>query len=265
MNPSVNRFSESPRASFSKQPKSTTNLSTNPDRPQASNSETSAVRQQPIPPPNHPKQYRAIGLIQGKYQISADKLHQGLLLTEDGREISAVLLGRSIAVVKKHLDLDKNHLWVVYPRIREENDNLQVQIVGVWQGSTPSQTQPPSAEGWSTIKDGYFSIRGEVVYYRQETETVIIKIKQFPKKESEKIKLFKLKLKGTLPGKPVHHFWDLQVNLQGETLVIQDGTDMGRVFVNRKPRFNKGKKNYPCKRPVRKVSSGSRPKLKKKH
>ncbi|NJL53120.1 MAG: hypothetical protein HC930_14695, partial [Hydrococcus sp. SU_1_0] len=34
-------------------------------------------RKQPIPPPSHPRQYRAIGLIQAKYQQSADQMTQG--------------------------------------------------------------------------------------------------------------------------------------------------------------------------------------------
>ncbi|MEL6930227.1 MAG: hypothetical protein AAFO95_16550, partial [Cyanobacteria bacterium J06600_6] len=67
-------------------------------------------RKQPIPPPSHPRQYRAIGLIQAKYQQSAEQMTQGTLITTDGAEIEAVLLGRIISLIKNHLDLAQEHL-----------------------------------------------------------------------------------------------------------------------------------------------------------
>ncbi len=90
-------------------------------------------RQQPIPPPSEPMQYRAIGLVRGRYLASSEQFTQGTLLTTDGVELNAVLLGRIMSLVKNHLDLDKEHLWVVYPRTRQENDTLHIQIVGVWE------------------------------------------------------------------------------------------------------------------------------------
>jgi hypothetical protein len=94
----------------------------------------SALRQQPIPPASEPMQYRAIGLIRGKYVASEQQFTRGDIVTDDGVEIGAVLLGRVMSLVKKHLDLEQSHLWVVYPRTREKGDgNLHVQIVGVWE------------------------------------------------------------------------------------------------------------------------------------
>jgi hypothetical protein len=198
-------------------------------------------RTQPIPPPSHPRQYRAIGLIRGKYQITEEQITQGTLITSDGTEIEAVLLGRVISLVKKHLDLDKEHLWVVYPRTKIQDDRLHVQIVGVWEPETLSQDDQEDSDLISSeeIKDNYFSIRGEVVFFEREKEVVVIKIKQFPRKEGDKPKSFKLKLKGVLEGKPLRRFWDLNVNLEEETLVIseEDATDLG--FAQKKPRFQK--------------------------
>ena len=70
-------------------------------------------------------------------------------------------------------------------------------------------------------------------------EIVVVKIKQFPRKEGDKPKSFKLKLKGVLEGKPLRHFWDLNINLEGESLVIPEGegTDLG--IAQKKPRFKK--------------------------
>lgn len=261
MNTPVNRSSESPLPSDKKQPKFIkptikSEIKTN------DNPETVDLRKQPIPPPSNPKQYRAIGLIQGKYQASEDQLTRGSLLTSDGTAIDAVLLGRVLSLVKNHLDLDREHLWVVYPRTRQENDLLHVQIVGVWEPETLSQSDSTSLPELDTsIDSGYFSIRGEVIYFSVEDEMVIVKIKQAPKKESDKMKFFKLKLKGILSEKPLRHFWDLRAQLEGETLVIQEANDLGFATVRKKPFPNKGGQRYPSKPIGRRPPSDSRPSL----
>ncbi len=155
-------------------------------------------RKQPIPPPSHPRQYRAIGLIQAKYQQSAEQMTQGTLLTTDGAEIEAVLLGRIISLIKNHLDLEQEHLWVVYPRTKMQEDRLHAQIVGVWEPETLSQDSDAEEIVGEKTDHGYFSIRGEVIFYSTEEKIIIVKIKQFPRKEGEKPKFFKLKLQGVL-------------------------------------------------------------------
>lgn len=253
----------------------------------ADSTETEVVppeqRQQPIPPPSEPMQYRAIGLVKGKYMPSAEQLTRGTLLATDGTLIDAVLLGRVMSLVKNHLNLDQAHLWVVYPRSRQEDGNLHVQIVGVWEpeklnqatsteipaieaSQTEVDTPDVPADGLPVLKNGYFSIRGEVIYQSREEEQVIVKIRQSPRKETEKIKFFKLKLKGFLGERVIGHFWDLQIDLQASALVIQEANDIGllpvkkRVGGGRKP-FNKGRrpdfrKSTNSQRPVRK---GERP------
>lgn len=106
----------------------------------------SVLRQQPIPPASEPMQYRAIGLIRGKYVPSGEQFTRGEIITDDGVEIGAVLLGRVMSLVKKHLDLEQSHLWVVYPRTREKGDgNLHVQIVGVWEPENLNREMADSA------------------------------------------------------------------------------------------------------------------------
>ncbi len=212
-------------------------------------------RKLPIPPPSHPRQYRAIGLIQGKYSYTTDRLTQGELTTTEGTKIEAVLLGRIISLVKNHLDLDKDHLWVVYPRTNVKTNHLHVQIVGVWEPETLSQAENVAEPSTQEVESGYFSIRGEVVYYSEEKQVVVVKIKQFPKKEGEKPKFFKIELKGILPGKPLHHFWDLKVRLVEETLTVEEGTDLGALPVKKKIGFKRGKgkpgnkKSYKSSKP----------------
>lgn len=214
-------------------------------------------RKLPIPAPSHPRQYRAIGLIKGQYQLSADQLTQGSLTTTEGTQIEAVLLGRIISLVKNHLDLNQDHLWVVYPRTNSKTNHLHVQIVGVWEPETLSKSENSEEQSTEDVENGYFSIRGEVVYYSEEKKVIVVKIKQFPKKEGERPKFFKIELKGVLPGKPLHHFWDLNVRLVGETLTVEEGTDLGALPVKKKPGFKKGggrrkpgdKKVYKSRKP----------------
>lgn len=261
MNPSMNRPSKLPT-------KSSERLSGHPEPPEQatsqnleSASEVSAtvepestaiavdyIRQQPIPPPSEPRQYRAIGLVRGQYMPSADQFTRGTLLAADETLIDAVLLGRVMSLVKNHLDLSQPHLWVVYPRTRQENGNLHVQIVGVWEPEQLSKAESSDLEASTetigadtsapVFEDGYFSIRGEVIYQsREQEEGVIVKIKQAPRKDADKPKFFKLKLLGKIAEKAVGHFWDLQVQRDGNSLIVQEATDIGVMPVTKKSKF----------------------------
>jgi hypothetical protein len=266
VNRSSNRSSEFP-STPDRQPSGADQMSSKPKPIKINNSETpnqsSSVdltkeREHPIPPPSHPRQYRAIGLIRGKYQLSGEQLTQGTLTLDDGTTIEAVLLGRVISLVKNHLDLEQNHLWVVYPRTKQNEERLHVQIVGVWEPETLRKEETSSAETKDEPEDGYFSIRGEVIYSDREQETAIVKIKQFPKKESERVKFFKLQLKGTFSEKPIRHFWDFKVELDGQTLKIVEATNLGMIPVKKRPDFRRGgegRKPYPPgKRPYSRPS-----------
>jgi hypothetical protein len=195
-----------------------------------------ALRQQPIPPPSEPKQYRAIGLVRGRYTPSEEEFTCGTVVTADNTELKAVLLGRVMSLVRNHLDLTQEHLWVVYPRTREASQELHVQIMGVWEPETLKKEESeeegaekapaPSAE--PLLEDGFFSIRGEVVFLSPEESHVVVKIQQAPRKSSQKAKAFKLNLQGNLPGaRTVGYFWDLQVKRQDNALLIADGTCIG--------------------------------------
>lgn len=226
-------------------------------------------------------QYRAIGLLRGRYQQSSEQLTQGTLIISDGQKINAVLLGRVISVVKNHLDLEQPHLWVVYPRTRQQEGDLHVQVAGVWEPETLKPNQPVSDEQLTTASTqavasgspesstseeveisspqvgGDFSVRGEVIYYSAEEQKVIVKIRQSPRQKSESPKFFKLQLQGTLPShRALGRFWDLQIQLQGQALVIQNAKCIGPL-PNKKPKQKKNKRGKPPKR--RKSAESSRP------
>ena len=199
----------------------------------AENNSTQETRDrltQPIPRPSHPKQYRAIGLICGKYQQhTEEELTRGSLVLEEDRLIDAVLLGRIISLVKNHVDLEREHLWVVYPRTKQDTDDFHAQILGLWEPETLKGTlvSDSSSRQELRLENGYFSIRGEVIFYSQEEGKVIVKIMQAPRKKSETTKFFKLKLKGKIPAQPIGHFFNFDVALENNTLVIKQANDLG--------------------------------------
>lgn len=208
----------------------------------------------PIPPASEPLQYRAIGLILGKYLPSAEEFNQGTLLADDGTVIDAVILGRILSLIKNHLDLEKSHLWVVYPRIRKEDNKLHAQIMGIWDphlvikplnaesivkepmpqsGDYANEPNPdvatiPSLET-IMIPDNYFSIRGEVIYQSRETREIFVKIRQAPKKKDEEERYFKIRLVGDLPLKMVGNFWDFDVLREADDLTIRSGQSVASL------------------------------------
>jgi hypothetical protein len=207
-------------------------------------------RQQPISPPSEPMQFRAIGLVQGIYHPSEDRFNRGVLEVDGGLELDAVLLGQVMSLVKKYIDLERPYFWVVYPRTREKEQTLHLQIVGVWSadGFSPiteeQQALPPSAdtELAQPIEDGYFSVRGQIVYQANDKELLFVKIQQTPRKTKERDergKAFKLRIIGTLPQKAVGYFWDLNVKRQGNELVLQDGTSIALMPVQKNQRPQK--------------------------
>lgn len=116
-----------------------------PKESESSQSASSGSTYHPIAPPSEPMQYRAIGLVKGVYRPSDEQLNRGDIIADDNTEINAVLLGRVTSLVKKHIDLEQSHLWVVYPRTRllqedapveEESHPLHLQIVGIWEPDT---------------------------------------------------------------------------------------------------------------------------------
>ncbi|MGC9504326.1 hypothetical protein [Baaleninema sp.] len=212
-------------------------------------------RPAPIPAPSEPKQYRAIGVVRGRYLPSEEQVSRGEIATADGN-VQAVLLGRVLSLVKNHIDLEQDHLWVVYPRTGQKDGQLHLQIVGVWEPETlhqeededNSQLKPIPA---SEVEDGYFSIRGEVIFCSQERNCVVVKIRQAPRKPKQPPKFFKVQLTGCPEGKLLRHFWEFDVIRQGEDLVIRSGSDMGPMPPKRRSgghRKGKGGSRKPFKR-----------------
>jgi hypothetical protein len=189
------------------------------------------MRQHPISPVTEPLQYRAIGVVRGFY-VPADpeQLTRGVIRTAEGTEIEAVVLGRLLTLMRRHLDLATPHLWVVYPRSREENQ-LHLQMVGVWEPSTLSAPggEAPSDADQLPEGDDYFSIRGELIYTRPETGDLVIKVRQQPRPDGNRPVPFKLQLRGEIPLEHLRHFVALDLRRQGQQLAVERFEVIGPV------------------------------------
>jgi uncharacterized membrane protein YgcG len=227
--------------------------------------------QRPIPAPSEPMQYRAIGLVRGTYTPSEEQFTRGVMLTDDGTEVEAVLLGRVMSLVKNHLALEKEHLWVVYPRTRDREGLLHLQVVGVWEPENLSQStdddddaaaEPEVAyQPSDEVEGNQFSIRGEIVFYSEEEKKTVVKITQTTrKKQDTEPKAFKLNLEGVLPGvKTIGYFWDLNVMRVDQALTIQSGSVIAIVPPQKNPFKRRRFAGGGGRRPGGPGGSGGRP------
>ena len=206
------------------------------------------MRQHPISPVTEPTQYRAIGVVRGVYvPTDAEQLTRGVIRTADGTELEAVVLGRLLTLMRRHLSLEEPHLWVVYPRSREE-EGLHLQMVGVWEPSTLAageEAESPAAgssEDALPEGDDYFSVRGELIYTRPETGDLVVKVRVMPRPDGSRPVPFKLQLKGDVPLEHLRHFVALNLRRQAQQLQLESFEVIGPV-AQRGNRGGKGRRD----------------------
>ena len=190
------------------------------------------MQNHPIPLVTDPLQYRAIGMVRGFYKPQDDdNFTRGALIDSKGNEIDSVLLGRVITLIRNHVPLEKPHLWVVYPRCRN-NKNLHLQITGIWEPSTLKKDLKEKDElnEASILKpdcddllegDDYFSIRGELVFTKPEDKDLVVKIRQKPRNQKKRAIPFKVNLKGEVPINYLKHFISLDVRRVDYQLLVE--------------------------------------------
>ena len=191
------------------------------------------MQNHPIPSVTDPLQYRAIGIVRGIYKPQDDQnFTRGAIIDSNGNEIDSVVLGRVITLIRKHVSLEKPHLWVVYPRCRS-NQNLHLQITGIWEPSTLNKDfcDQDGGNKSSSFKvdsddllegDDYFSIRGELIFTKPEEKEMVIKIRQKQRNQQKKSSPFKVNLKGEVPSKYLKHFVSLDVRRVDYQLLVED-------------------------------------------
>ena len=179
----------------------------------------------PIPKVSNQLQYRAIGIINGKFTPhDNEQLNRGFLIDKKGEKIETVVLGKALSLLKKYIDLKKSYYWVVYPK-NKNTQNLHLQIVGIWDPYQLNDfTNDSSKTNFSKLleeldlKDNYFSVRGELVFVNTQKKEIVIKICAASKLRNLKNKNFKLVIKGEIPLKLLNSFVSLDINRDGNSL-----------------------------------------------
>ena len=179
----------------------------------------------PIPKVKNQLQYRAIGIINGKYTPhDVEQLNRGLLIDDKGEKIETVVLGKALSILKKHIDLKKSYYWVVYPK-NKNTQNLHLQVAGIWDPyqlndfpNDASKTNFSKLLKELDLKDNYFSIRGELVFVNTQKKDFVIKVNSASKLNNLKNKNFKLAIKGELSLELLNSFVSLDINRDGNAL-----------------------------------------------
>ena len=179
----------------------------------------------PIPQVTNKLQYRAIGIINGKYTPhDIEQLNRGFLIDDKGEKIETVVLGKALSILKKHIDLKKSYYWVVYPK-NKNTQNLHLQVAGIWDPyqlndfpNNSSKTNFSKLLKELDLKDNYFSVRGELVFVNTQKKELVIKINSVSKLKNLKNKNFKLVIKGELSLELLNSFVSLDINRDGNAL-----------------------------------------------
>tara|TARA_Y100000589_G_scaffold68377_1_gene60037 strand:+ start:3349 stop:3927 length:579 start_codon:yes stop_codon:yes gene_type:complete len=182
----------------------------------------------PIPKVSHKKQFRAIGIIYGRYKpLAFNSLHKGFIQDEKGLDIDAVVLGKALPVIKKYIKLERNYYWIVYPR-NKNSSNLHIQIVGIWD---PNNFQVSNENDFDKVKDllsslnlkdNLFSIRGKLIFINEPQKEFVVKIYPTQSSKSLKSKSFKLLIKGIIPMKFINSFISLEVTRKEKSLFMDN-------------------------------------------
>jgi hypothetical protein len=181
----------------------------------------------PIPQVTYQLQYRAIGIINGKFTPhDSEQLNRGFLIDIKGEKIETVVLGKALSLLKKHIDLKKNYYWVVYPK-NKNTQNLHLQVAGIWDPyklndfqNDSSQTNFSKLLKELDLEDNYFSVRGELVFVNTQKKEIVIKICSDSKLKNLKNKNFKLVIKGELSLELLNCFVSLDIKRDGNALKL---------------------------------------------
>ena len=181
----------------------------------------------PIPKVSNPLQYRAIGIINGKFKPhNNEQLNKGFLTDSKGEKIETVILGKALSLLKKYIDLEKSYFWIVYPK-NKNTQNLHLQVAGIWDPyklndfpNNSSKTNFSKLLEELELEDNYFSVRGELVFVNTQKKEIVIKIRSDSKLRNLKNKNFKLVIKGELSLQLLNCFVSLDIKRDRNTLTL---------------------------------------------
>jgi len=181
----------------------------------------------PIPKVTNQFQYRAIGIVNGKFiPHGIDQLNRGFLIDNKGEKIETVVLGKALSLLKKHIDLKKSYYWIVYPK-NKNTQNLHLQVAGIWDPyqlndfpNDSSKTNFSKLLEELDLKDNYFSVRGELVFVNTLKKEIVIKICPDIKSINFKNNIFILVIIGELSLELLHSFVSLDIYRDGNSLQL---------------------------------------------
>ncbi len=172
-------------------------------------------------------QYRAIGIISGIYKpVGEDNINKGFILDRDGTTIDSVVLGKTIPLIKKYIDLKKNHYWIVYPR-NKNIEKLHLQINGIWDPKNLNKNEDKTFKDnealldFMNLQDNFFSIRGKLIYINSQKKEIIIKVCSSVKKNKSINTSFKIFLRGEIPMNSLNSFVSIDAIRKGNTLNLK--------------------------------------------
>ena len=167
----------------------------------------------PIPKVSDNKQFRAIGIVFGKYKPhDKNLLNKGCIEDSHGLNIDAVVLGKALPLIKKFINFEKQYYWIVYPRNKDSN-NIHLQIAGIWDPSNFKNVDNYKINKTHDLllsldlKDNLFSIRGKLIFINSQEKELIIRICP----SNQKNKSFKILVKGEISMKHINSFVSLEV------------------------------------------------------
>ena len=183
----------------------------------------------PIPKVINKFQYRAIGIVNGKFHPhNSEQINRGYLTDSKGEKIETVILGKALSLLKKHIDLKKSYYWVVYPK-NKNTENLHLQVAGIWDPyqlndltNDTSKTNFPKLLKELDLEDNYFSVRGALVFVNTKKKELVIKVCSASKLKNLKNKNFKLVIKGDISLDLLNSFVSLDVLRDGNSLRLQN-------------------------------------------
>jgi len=182
----------------------------------------------PIQEVSNKLQYRAIGITHGVYKpMNDENINKGSIVDKNETVLDTVVLGRAIPLMKKYIDLKKNHYWIVYPR-NKNTSKLHLQIAGIWDpinlNSEGSDTHKDNEALLNLInlQDNFFSIRGKLIFVNTAGKELIIKIYSSNKSKRQNNNSFKISLKGEIPKDFINSFISIDTLRKGNTLFLKN-------------------------------------------
>ncbi|MFS8861415.1 hypothetical protein NW841_05835 [Synechococcus sp. H60.3] len=177
----------------------------------------------PLPPPAHPYQFRALGLIKGSLKSIPETYAQATLVATDGVEYPATP-GRAELLRPFTYCIESGHTYWYYVQPQPRSGGtLGLSVIRIL--ALPEEEQDPDLEDEPFLpapedaEEG-FNIRGIV---EPHDGFIWVTVRRKPQ-GNKQFPPLQLRLEGFLPGAAAGEFWDLLAEREGHELLLVDGS-----------------------------------------